>query len=399
MLEQQQIQDQLWTSDYLKILMTNFTASFAFYLVTPLLPIFLSSTFSAPKDTIGLALSGYAVTAILSRPVAGWMVDTLPRQRVLLACIFFNVLFFGSYIFAGSLTFFVIMRTIHGSPFGAFTVANNTAVIDVLKPDRRNEGIGFYGLSNNIAMAVAPTVGIYTYTALQDFDVLFLMALLIAAVGFAIACTVRMRPHAPPPQQRKICLGNFVLLKGWLIGGNMIFFGCCYGALSNYLAIYGKESLGITGGTGIYFLLLAMGLVLSRLVGNRHLRQGKFIRHALWGILASTCGYTIFVVSSGSLGYYGSALLIGLGNGHLWPAFQNMMLGVAQNYEHGTAMSTILSSWSLGIGCGIFGGGFLVEYCGYAFMFQTVAILHAVGLLLFVTATRPFFHRQSRAHP
>ena len=85
--------NRLWNADYLKVLTTNFTASFAFYLVTPLLPIYLSETFSAPKDVIGLALSGYAVTAILSRPIAGWLVDSLPRKRVLLICIFLNFIF------------------------------------------------------------------------------------------------------------------------------------------------------------------------------------------------------------------------------------------------------------------------------------------------------------------
>ncbi len=385
-------EDRLWTADYLKILATNFTASFAFYLVTPLLPLFLSETFAAPKDVIGLALSGYAVTAILARPVAGWLVDTLPRKRVLLACIFFNFLFFGSYILAGSLAFFVTMRTMHGCPFGAFTVANNTAVIDVLSPSRRNEGIGFYGLSNNIAMAMAPTVGIYVYTALHDFNVLFIIALVVAAVGFMLGCTVHMRPHTPTPRtQKKVGLGNFILLNGWMLGCNMVFFGCCYGALSNYLAIYGKEVLGITGGTGTFFFLLAIGLILSRLQGNKSLRKGNFVRHALQGILFSTCGYTLFIACPGFMAYYGSALLIGLGNGHLWPAFQNMILGVARSTEYGTAMSTILCSWSLGIGLGIFLGGFLAEHLGYTFMFWAVAVLHCSGLGLFVLATRQFY--------
>ena len=54
--------DRLWNADYLKVLATNCANAFAFYLVTPLLPLYLSETFAAPKDIIGLALSGYAVT-------------------------------------------------------------------------------------------------------------------------------------------------------------------------------------------------------------------------------------------------------------------------------------------------------------------------------------------------
>ena len=386
--------NQLWNVDYLKVLTTNFTSAFAFYLVTPLLPIYLSETFFAPKDVIGLALSGYAVTAILSRPIAGWMMDSLSRKRVLLMCIFLNFILFIGYIIPGTLMFFIIVRTIHGAPFGAFTVANNTAVIDVLPISRRSEGIGFYGLSNNIAMAVAPMVGVYVYSSMHDFNLIFLIAMGTAAIGLIVGSSIHI-PSLKSTQKRnkKVSLGNFILLNGLLIGCNMVFFGCCYGALSNYLAIYGKEILGRTGGTGTFFLLLAIGLILSRLQGNRSLRQGNFIRHATQGVVLSSVGYTLFVACPGDIGYFGSALLIGLGNGHLWPAFQNMIIGVARNNEHGTATSTILSSWSLGIGIGIFLGGVLAEDIGYISMFWAVALIHLCGAALLVCVTRGYYLR------
>ncbi|MCR5562273.1 MAG: MFS transporter [Desulfovibrio sp.] len=387
--------NRLWNADYLKVLTTNFTSAFAFYLVTPLLPIYLSETFSAAKDVIGFALSGYAVTAILSRPIAGWMVDSLPRKRVLLMCIFLNFILFVGYLIPGTLFFFIVVRTIHGAPFGAFTVANNTAVIDVLPLSRRSEGIGFYGLSNNIAMAVAPMVGVYVYSSMHDFNILFLIAMISAAIGWIVGSSIHMHPpKMTSPKKEKVSLGNFILLNGLLIGCNMVFFGCCYGALSNYLAIYGKEVLGRTGGTGTFFLLLAIGLILSRLQGNRSLRQGNFIRHATQGVVLSSIGYTLFVACPGDIGYFGSALLIGLGNGHLWPAFQNMIIGVAHNNEHGTATSTILSSWSLGIGIGIFLGGVLAEHIGYTSMFWTVALIHLCGAALLVCVTRGYYHRR-----
>ena len=52
-------------------------------LMTPLLPLYLKDSFSADKDTIGLVLSGYTVTALMFRSVGGWLVDSLPRHKVL----------------------------------------------------------------------------------------------------------------------------------------------------------------------------------------------------------------------------------------------------------------------------------------------------------------------------
>ena len=148
----------------------------------------------------------------------------------------------------------------------------------------------------------------------------------------------------------------------------MVFFGFCFGVLSNYLAIYGKQELGITGGTGTWFMLCSIGLILSRLQGGKALRQGRLTHNAAEGMVISLIGYTLFILMptlGGSklftihsslftfIGYYSSALLIGLGNGHMWPAFQNMMITMAHHNERGTANSTILISWDIGMGLGV----------------------------------------------
>ena len=41
------------------------------------------------------------------------------------------------------------------------------------------------------------------------------------------------------------------------------------GVMSNYVAIYGKEQLEMTNGTGIFFMLLSFGLFASRLQGQK----------------------------------------------------------------------------------------------------------------------------------
>ena len=87
-------------------------------------------------------------------------------------------------------------------------------------------------------------------------------------------------------------------------------------------------------------------------------------------------------------GYYLSAMLIGLGNGHIWPAFQNMIINIAHNNERGTANSTLLTSWDLGIGMGILLGGIIAEYLGYDTTFWVMAAVHVIGLAAFVLLTR-----------
>ena len=382
----------------------NFTLFFAFYILTPLLPLYLSEHFGATKDIIGLVLSGYTITALLVRPFSGFMVDSFPRKLVLMVSFGAFAIFFAGYLAASTLLLFTIVRTLHGGPFGALTVSNSTVAIDVLPSSRRTEGIGYYGLSNNLAMAIAPTIGIFIYQFTHSFEFLFWLAFIVACAGWLIDATVKLPQRETTRIPVKFSLDRFFLTRGWLLGLNMVAFGFSFGVLSNYLAIYGKEVMGITGGTGTYFMLCSVGLILSRLQGGKALRQGRVTHNAAEGMVISLVGYTLFILmptlfpqqqTAILLGYYGSALLIGLGNGHMWPAFQNMTINVATNNQRGTANSTILISWDIGMGLGILVGGIVSELISYSAAFWTVAVINATGVGTFFLATRAFFLRRN----
>jgi len=383
--------EKLWNKNYIKVMLTNFSMSFSFYLLTPLLPIYLSENFAAPKDIIGTVLFGYSVTVLLIRPFSGYMVDSFDRKKILVGCLLFYFIMFSGYLVAASLAVFAVVRTLHGAPFGAATVANSTVAIDVLPSSRRNEGIGFYGLSNNIATAIAPTVGIWVYSSTGNFNILFIISLVVALFGLWSSSTVKIPEKEVVRNKSKISLDRFFLLSGTILALNMLCFGFCYGVLSNYLAIYGKEKLGLTNSTGIYFMLLSIGLILSRLQGAKALREGNLVLNASEGIILSTIGYSLFVMTDNMIGYYLSAVLIGLGNGHMWPAFQNMMINLAYNNQRGTANSTLMTSWDLGVGVGILLGGVLAEKFDYQASFLSVAIIHVVGLLVFFVFTKKYF--------
>lgn len=383
--------EKLWNSNYIKVMVTNFALYFAFYLLTPLLPLYLSERFGTTKDIIGIVLFGYSIMALMTRPFVGYLVDSFSRKKVLMVCLAIFTVFFFGYIAAGTLLMFAIIRTLHGAPFGAVTVANGTVAIDVLPSSRRNEGIGLFGLSNNLAMAFAPSVGIYIYKYTNNFTLLFWIALVVAVLGTLCAASLKLSTKEIKKNNNKLSLDRFFLTKAWLMAVNISFFGFCFGVLSNYLAIYSKEMLGITGGTGTYFMLLSAGLFLSRIQGAKALRDGRLTHNAAEGMVISLVGYILFVATNNIYGYYLSAILIGLGNGHMYPAFLNMFVSVAHSNQRGTANSSILTSWDVGFGFGILLGGIIAENFSYSATFWTVAVMNAIGVALYFFATRVFF--------
>ncbi|MDE5559056.1 MAG: MFS transporter, partial [Bacteroidales bacterium] len=225
----------------------------------------------------------------------------------------------------------------------------------------------------------------------DSFLFLFAISLVAAGLGFYCTTTVRIPERKKVTGRPPLSLDHFFLTRAWLMALNIMLFGLCWGVMSNYVAIYGKEVFGITNGTGVFFALLSIGLVVSRLYGAKSLREGHLAENALQGALISTVGYTLFFLSPAAWAYYASALLIGLGNGRMYPAFLNMFIAVARHDQRGTANSTILVSWDVGMGFGILLGGILIEYVGYSAAFGVTALSQLTGALLLLFVTRRFF--------
>lgn len=386
--------ERLWNKEYCKIMVGNFFLFFSFYLITPILPIYLDSEFAADKDLIGFVLSGYVVAAILVRPFTGFFVDTFDRKKVLLICFFAFFICFTGYIGAASILMFALIRTIHGLPFGATTVANSTVAVDVLPSSRRNEGMGYYGLSNNLAMAFAPTIGIFIYSATNNFKLLFWISLAVAFLGVLAVSSIHTKPREKVEGKPKISMDHFFLGRGWLLAINTVLFGLCWGVMSNYVALYSNEKLGITDGAGVFFAIVSAGLFISRLSGAKSLRAGKLTENALLGATLTAIGLTLFAWSPGMWAYYLSPFLLGLGNGKMYPAFLNMFINMGRKDQRGTANSTMLTSWDLGMGIGILLGGVLMEYTGYSATFWATAASQIIGVMLLLFFTREFFAKR-----
>lgn len=384
---------KLWNANYTKVWAANFMIFFSFMLITPLLPVYMSETYHVDNDTIGIVLSGYTLTALLARPIAGYLVDSYPRRIVLLTSYFLFFAFFAGYLIAGTMTLFAIFRTLHGAPMGAVTVANSTSAIDVLHSSRRTEGIGYYGLSNNLATSIAPTIGLFIYDTIGNYDVLFYLCLIMAGIGLTINATVNFPQKEIVPNKYPLSFDRFFLLKGWSEGLVMVCVGLSYGVLSTYLAIYGKEQLHMTTGTGVWFAILSGGLILSRLIGVRSLRKGRVVQNVNHGILVSVFGYLLFAAVQSPVGYYGAALIIGLGNGHIWPGMQNMFINLAPNNKRGTANSSQLTCWDIGMGFGVVFGGIMSHLYSYTAAFWFAFAVNVLGVLFYFAYVKNHYLR------
>lgn len=380
-----EVRPKLFTGNYLKVWVANFMMYFSFYFVTPLLPLYLRDVFDADKAMIGLVLSGYSVAALAIRFFSGYIVDRFSRKKVLLIGYASFALFFLGYYLTGSIILFAVIRTLHGAPFGLTSVSSNTVAIDVLPSQRRGEGIGYWGLSNNFAMAVGPSLSLMLYHHFNSYNLLFTVSLVVALLGLLINTFVDCKYRPPIMEKKKMSLDRFLLLEGWSQGVCIAFIAMSYGILSTYIAIYSQDVLNITTGTGTFFMLFAFGLILSRFVGVQALSKGFEVRNATYGVIVVAIGYLMFALWQNLYGYYISAVVIGFGQASMYPAVQTMFLKMTTNDKRGTANATILTSWDLGVGLGIIFGGYVAEHLGgYNSAFLVSAAVSILSLMFFL---------------
>lgn len=392
--------DRLITPGYCFILAANFLLYFGFWLLIPVLPFYLSEVFGAGNSAIGIILSCYTVAALCIRPFSGYFLDTFARKPLYLLAYFIFMSMFAGYIIAGSLALFILFRIIHGVSFGMVTVGGNTVVIDIMPSSRRGEGLGYYGLSNNIAMAVGPMSGLFLHDAGMSYTTIFCCSLGSCIAGFLCATLVKT-PYKPPVKREPISLDRFILLKGIPAGISLLLLSIPYGMTTNYVAMYAKE-IGIDVTTGFFFTFMAVGMAISRIFSGRIVDKGKVTQVISAGLylvvfsffLLSACVYIISwnVLACGII-FFAVALLLGVGFGIMFPAYNTLFVNLAPNSQRGTATSTYLTSWDVGIGIGMLTGGYIAEVSTFDKAYLFGACLTIISMLYFNGKVTPHYHK------
>lgn len=393
--------DKLWTRNYILVCLSAFMMSFSFFILVPTLPIYLSDTFNIGQGLIGFVLSCYVIAVLSVRPLAGFVADTFPRKMVyVIAYSIFVASFLGYFFITQTLLLFILLRIFHGFSFGMLTTAGNTLVIDVMPSSRRGEGLGYYGVTNNLAMAFGPMAGLFI-VGMGNYNILFATSLITGIVGLTCAIAARApRKELADSIEFKFSADRFFLKEG--IRACIAFFMLAipYGMTTSYIALYARE-VGITHNAGLFFTVMAAGLITSRLHSGKQVDRGyitetiaRGIAIALIGALGEASLSTIasYSVTMGYIAYFVTAFLFGYGYGTMFPAYNTLFINLAPNSRRATANATYLTGWDVGIGGGMLFGGYIAEF-DYAYCYMFGAALVIVALLFFIRVVTPHFHK------
>ncbi len=392
------MKDRLVTSSYSFIMAANFLLFFGFWLLIPVLPFYLKDSFGCTSSVIGAALCCYTVSSLCIRPFTGYLYDGFSRKPLYLLSYFvFTSIFLGYYL-AGTLTLFILCRVVHGFAFGTVTVGGNTIVIDITPSSRRGEAVGYYGLMNNIAMSVGPMVGIYLHEQGVSYDVIFLTSFVSCLAGLVAASLVKTS-YKKPVKRPPMSLDRFILVKGIPASISLLLLSIPYGCTTNYVAMYVKQ-IGLDVSSAFFFTLMAVGMGVSRLFAGRWVDRGQITETIARGFYLVIAAFFLLGLCRELVGWQRSVadvafllvpLMQGVGFGMMFPAYNTLYVNLAENNRRGTATSTYLTAWDVGIGIGMVAGGCIAEWLSFAAVYLFGAVLSLVSMVYFNRVVTPHF--------
>lgn len=379
-----ELKEKIWTKDFLLICLANFFIFLGFQMTLPTIPLFVEEL-GGNDQMIGFVVGIFTFSALILRPIAGHALESKGRGFVYLTGLAIFVISVGSYGFAAGIMFLLVLRIIQGAGWGFSTTASGTIATDLIPPNRRGEGMGYYGLSGNIAMAFGPSLGLALVGTIS-FKQLFFISAGLGLTALLLAANIKYKKVEKPPQSHTAAgTGHKLDLfeKTALPPALLIFFNTVtFGGIATFLPLYTtqKDIPGIQW----YFLLYAIALMLTRtFAGQIYDKKGHKAVYVPGTLLIMVAMLLLMWLPNSQI-LYVAAILYGLGFGTIQPALQAWSVEQAPMHRKGMANATFFSFFDLGIGIGAMLFGLISQRYGYDSIYLTSAISVLISILLYL---------------
>jgi MFS family permease len=397
---------RLWTRDFTLITLSNLM-SFITYLSMPtVLPVYLVGLGFHP-GIAGAAVSIAALSLILTRPFIGLGVKKYGRRVFYVTGLVLLLLTFGPIGLVPPIALIFVLRFFHGVAWGFINTTATTIAADVIPRERFGEGIGFFTLSNALALAIAPALALALLNVVEFWLLAFLISLLLV-VSIILSQIIKYKPiagrgRAETPltsptvstapaandlvvsQTREKGLTTLlrqVFDRRAILPGCVVFFAnMAYGAVNAFVALAGYDA-GVQT-VFLYFVAYALAAIFSRPLVGRLVDRSGYRIPATAGLIAIALAVAAIAIAHSLWLFLLAGVLFGFGQGCSLAALQTMAVADASYERRGTANSTFLIFFDSGLGVGTVVAGLIAGVLGYANMFAVTAILPLIAVVIF----------------
>ena len=315
----------------------SFFFMFSTMFVNPLINGY-AKELGASSAFAGIIVGIMSLAAMFLRPVAGNLTDKFSKYRLSFiggALIFIGVM---GYVLTPSSGWLLLFRLINGTGYVLCTVCMTTWLAFLVPRQHVGEAMGFYGLMNALAMALAPAVSINIYQKIGYRTSLVASAvsalLMIVAIQF-------VGDHALPKKRVRTQKKSFKIIQFNVLPVAILttLFAIPYFVTQADIVTY-VEQKHLTVAVGSYFLIYAVVLLIIRVGLKRYFDTVRF-GVWFWLSLVSTAAYIILLaIMNNDWQMALAAALMASGYGIIYSVLQSTALLLAPIEEQGLASAT-----------------------------------------------------------
>lgn len=315
----------------------SFFFMFSTMFVNPLINGY-AKELGASSAFAGIIVGIMSLAAMFLRPVAGNLTDKFSKYRLSFiggALIFVGVM---GYVLTPSSGWLLLFRLINGTGYVLCTVCMTTWLAFLVPRQHVGEAMGFYGLMNALAMALAPAVSINIYQKIGYRTSLVASAvsalLMIVAIQF-------VGDHALPKKRVRTQKKSFKIIQFNVLPVAILttLFAIPYFVTQADIVTYVEQKHLIVA-VGSYFLIYAVVLLIIRVGLKRYFDTVRF-GVWFWLSLVSTAAYIILLaIMNNDWQMALAAALMASGYGIIYSVLQSTALLLAPIEEQGLASAT-----------------------------------------------------------
>ncbi|PFW91772.1 MFS transporter [Bacillus pseudomycoides] len=377
--------EPLWTKEFIALILANLCMFLGFQMLIPTLPVYVKEI-GGTSSNIGFVVGMFTVAALIIRPLTGNALQKFSKKLILMTGTAICLLAMGSYLFASTVFLLLAVRILHGAGFGITTTTYGTVVSYLIPAARRGEGMGYFGLSGTIAMALGPLIGLWLMQT-YSFTILFLCALSCTVVSLILTKLLKIQATEKPIHQaHESFLDGFIEKKALLPSLLILCITLMYGGIGSFITLFATQ-VGIAD-ISLFFLFNALAIAVTRPFSGRLYDVKGHVFVIIPGVILTFTGIILLSYTTTIPSLIIAASCYGSGFGAIQPALQAWMIDRVAPHRRGVATATFFSAFDLGIGAGAIIFGFIAHFTDYATVYRYSSVLLIAFLFIYTTNVR-----------
>lgn len=379
--------EPIWTKAFISLFATNFSIFIIFYGLVSALPLYATDVLSRSDEDAGLLMTIFLVSAIITRPFSGKILDLFGKRKLLWITLFLYLVCTGLYYFIEPFGTLLVLRFVQGIFFSIATTASGSMAADNIPVARRGAGLGYFTMSTNLAVVVGPLIAL---TLVQSFsyDVMFISLTVLLLVGAIAALLIPAdkKPKVPLPRT-KLTWNDLFEKKALPIALIASLVAFSYASILSYLTIYSQEK-GVLHLTSSFFAVFAIVMLATRpFTGRIFDEKGpKYI--VIPGLISFMIGLVLLAYMNSPFLFLLAGAFVGLGYGAVVPSFQTLAIQSTEHDRSGYATATFFTLFDTGIAIGSYILGLVATQLGYQNLYLFSITFLVIALVIFILRTQ-----------